>query len=671
MKKTCFASFLAVFCTAALTVGAAERTLVSPDGRLAVKVEVGAGLAWSLARDGKTVSSRAPLGLEFGHQKPFGTWAVASEETRTRDTAWTTRLYKKETVRDRANELVLHLREETAPNRLLDLEFRAYDEGVAFRYTVPKQAAFLGFEVTRDLASWRFAPDAAGWFSSHPSFLSSEERTFPRRTLASVKPAEHLVPPAVVETPGGTVAVCEAALVNWAGLFFGTPKAGQPADAAVLEAALAPMKYSNANDPASAVIRTTPASSPWRVTICADSPLGLVKNNDILLNLNPPPEPGQDFSWVEPGASSWDWWVDSNNSLSTELTLKLVDFAAEMGWKYHTIDGGWYGFSRRPNHHGDVHVEIRPGFDLHRIVAHAKAKGIGIWVWLHWEVLQDDGIEETFAKLEGWGVKGVKIDFMDRQDQQMVRWYEKVIRSAARHRLLVNYHGAFHPSGTERTWPNNLTREAVYGNEMSKFVDKIDAVHTATLPFTRFLLGPADYTPGSFGNVHKKDFVPQTKRGHRYGDESDRRPIWGEEIGTRAHALALCVAYESRLMTLCDWPERYRGAPGIEALRALPVAWKETEPLAGEPAAFYAVRRTAFDGRRYVAALTVAARTLRVPLGFLGEGTYVATIYADDPAKSALDAKALAIEKRTVTARDTLKLALADEGGAVVVLERK
>ena len=243
-----------------------------------------------------------------------------------------------------------------------------------------------------------------------------------------------------------------------------------------------------------AVIRMTPAASPWRVMVCADSDLDLLNRNDLILNLNPPPDPSLDFSWVKPGASSWDWWVDSNNSLSTDFTLKLVDFAAEMGWPYHTIDGGWYGWARRPNHGPDVPVEIRKGFDLHRIIARARKKGVGIWVWLHWEALQDNGVEETFAKLARWGVKGVKIDFLDRQDQWMVRWYESTARAAARHRLLVNYHGAFKPTGMNRTWPNQITREGVLGNEMTKFTGKITPAHCATLPFTRFLLGPGDFT---------------------------------------------------------------------------------------------------------------------------------------------------------------------------------
>jgi alpha-glucosidase len=416
-----------------------------------------------------------------------------------------------------------------------------------------------------------------------------------------------------------------------------------------------------------AVIRETPAKSPWRVAIVASSQLELLKNNDIIVNLNPPPEKGMDFSWVKPGASTWDWWVDSNNSLSTEFTLKLIDFAAEMGWPYHTIDGGWYGFARRPNHGPNVRLEPRKGFDLGRIVRHAAGKGVGIWVWIHWEEINDVGVEETFARLARWGVKGVKTDFMNRQDQWMVSWYEKVARAAARHRILVNFHGAHRPTGTERTWPNVLTREGILGNEMVKFNTKLTPEHCLTLPFTRFLIGPGDFTPGGFGNIFSAKFVPQLKRGHRYGDETDRRPIWAEQIGTRAHSIAQCIAFDSYLVTLCDWPERYRAAAGVEALRSLPAAWKNTLPIAGECGRFYSVVRESHDGRFYFAGLTVRRRREELRLDFLPEGEWKMEVFADDPKRTPDDPEAILIDSRRVTRGGTAVFDMVDEGGAAAV----
>ena len=416
------------------------------------------------------------------------------------------------------------------------------------------------------------------------------------------------------------------------------------------------------------MIARAPHLTPWRVIVLGDNELELLANNDIILNLNPPPEGGDAaFDWVKPGATSWDWWAESNNSLSTDLTIELIDFAAEMGWPYHTIDGGWYGYARRPNHGPGVKIFPRKDFDLDRILKHAKEKGVGIWVWCYWSALEENGVDKVFADFQRRGIKGVKIDFMDRQDQWMVRWYEKVVRCAAKHHLMINFHGAFKPTGMNRTWPNQITREGILGNEMTKFTHNVSAMHTATLPFTRYLLGPADFTPGSFGNVHAKDFVPQGRKGHRYGDESDRRQILAEEIGTRAHALALCVAYDSPLMTLCDWPQRYRNAPGIEALRALPTVWRNTLPLAGKVGRYYSVVRETYDGRLYLAILGVGGATFELPLAFLPEGTsWKATFYTDGP-NAEQDARDLSITTRTVTRESKVTLTVAPEGGAVVI----
>ena len=644
-------------------------SLASPDGRLKLSFAAGQeGLSWSLEGHGKTLVKPSPLGLEFSGLPAFSPLKVSEKAERAEDTTWTNRLYRREEIRDRYNELSVTLEETSVAAgcraaRRLGLVFRAYDEGVAFRYVVPAQPEIPGFQLMKDLTAWRFADDPMAWVTEYDRHENSQERPFEHKRLGTV-PAKSLVGmPALVETEGMTLALTEAALSNWAGMFY-------RAQAGALTAELSPLPPSSASTRGVAVIRTTPAASPWRVTLVGRDELDLLAKGDVIQNLNPPPEAGLDFSWVKPGASAWDWWVESNNSLSTELTLKLVDFAAEMGWPYHTIDGGWYGFARRPNHGPDVKIEPRPGFDLVRIVEHARTKGVGVWVWLHWEALEDNGVDETFAKLERWGVKGVKIDFHDRQDQKMVCWFEKVCRSAAEHRVMVNFHGAFKPTGTERTWPNNLTREGIRGNEMQKFGASITPAHCATLPFTRFLLGPGDFTPGSFANVFSKDFVPQSKRGHRYGDETDRRPIWAETIGTRAASIAQCIAFDSPLVTLCDWPERYRGALGVAALKDLPTVWKSTRPVAGKCGECYAVVREAPSGAFYFAAFTVKRRNLDLSLDFLGDGEWKMKVYADDPELTPADARELAVGERKVRKGEKVSFGLLDEGGAVAVFTR-
>ena len=658
------------------TCAASENlTCTSPDGHVTIGFASDAkGMRWSLARNGKTIVEPSVLGLSFSlfkvQNRKLGEMRVVKKDTRHSDTTWTNAIYRRRTIRDRYNELSVTLEEVDAPRRRLGFVFRAYDEGAAFRYVVPEQDGVEGFELLGEHTEWRFPGKCRGWFTSYDNEFNSNEQPFRLRAMDALSNSEFIGMPATVEVEGQHVALCEAALVNWAGFYFKTPKGGQPAGASVFEACLTPLPKSEAATSGAAVIRETPAMSPWRVAICADTQLGLLRNNDIIVNLNPPPEAGLDFSWVKPGASSWDWWVESNNSLSTELTMRLVDFAAEMGWPYHTIDGGWYGFARRPNHGPNVKLEPRKGFDLKKIVEHARERGVGIWVWIHWQEIDDVGLENTFSRLEKWGVKGVKTDFLNRQDQWIVCWYEKVARTAARHRIMVNFHGAHRPTGTERTWPNVMTREGVMGNEMSKFKAAITPEHCLTLPFTRFLIGPGDFTPGSFANAAGAKFIPQIKRGHRYGDETDRRLIGAEEIGTRAHAIAQCIAFDSYLTTLCDWPERYRGARGIEALRALPTAWKNTTPVDGACGKFYAVVRETQDGRFYFAALTVKRRSVGLKLDFLGAGEWKMDVYADDSELTPTDPKAIRLSTAKVSSGETVTFDMVDEGGVVAIFSK-
>ena len=651
----------------------AERTLRSPDGNVEVGFAADSeGLFWTLSRKGRTLVKRSPLGFVLAAESDGRTgdfcrrlskgMRLVSSEASSSDSVWTNRLYRREVIRDRYKELKVLLEQAAPPHARLGLVFRAYDEGCAFRYFVPEQSAFAGFQLMEELTEWRFAGDPTCWATLYPDHVDSQEKTYDRRRLSDLPRKKLAGMPLLVRTEDQTLALTEACLSDWAGFFFRHKGDG------ALQAELSPLPDSPASTPRVAVIRTTPAESPWRVVMCGDDEMDLLSKNDIILNLNPPPEPGADFGWVKAGASGWDWWVESNNSQSTEQTIRQVDFAAEMGWPYHTIDAGWYGFARRPNHGPDVRLVPRRGFDLERILRHARARGVGIWVWIHWQLIDDTGVEETFAQLERWGVKGVKTDFLNRQDQWMVNWYERVARAAARHRIMVNFHGAMKPTGRERTWPNCLTREGILGGESSKW-GRFDPRHTVTLPFTRFLIGPADYTPGGFGNVHAKDFVPQMKRGHRYCDDTDHRRIWAEEVGTRAHALALTVAFDSPLMMMCDWPERYRGAKGVELLKNLPTVWKRTLPLDGAIESHYAVARETFDGRYYLAAFSKDRRDLRLELSFLGNGKWTMRLFADDPEKTPSDAKALRTETRTVVSTESLDLAILDEGGAVAVFE--
>lgn len=659
---------------AAVAVQAApwRHELKSPGGEASVAVfSESGGVRWELSVGGVPSILPSELGLELRGVKPIGEAVVERIVRRSSDTAWATRFYRRERVRDNFNELSLDLRSAKDPSSRLGLVFRAYDNAVAFRYVLPASGPFV---VEKELTRWTFDGDPLAWLTAYRTPSTSQEEPFFHRSLKTVGDfgrhfnEEFLVgSPAVVESGGRLFAICEAALVKWAGMFLSVDS--RQGDRTALCARPAPRL-----DNMGLVAGLGPAESPWRVVAFADSAIGLCGLPDVLRNLNPPPEGGEEaFDWVRPGACSWDWWADSNHALALEgmaFERRCVDFAGEMGWPYHLVDAGWYG---RPNNGETVELEPCAGFDMEGLVEYARRRGVGIFLWMHWRTLQANGIDDTFAKLARWGVKGVKIDYMNRMDQEMVQWYEKVSRLAAKHRLIVNFHGAFVPTGTERTWPNNLTREGVLGNEMNKFNSRCNPTHHATLPFTRFLLGAADFTPGGFDNLHARDFVCQGLRGHNcldFAPDGKGEKILAQEMGTRAHALALCVAFDSPLMTLCDWPERYRGQPGVEVLRRLPTVWRSTTPVAGEIASHYAVVRESFGGEFYFAALAVKAQTVSIDLGFLGDGEWEMSSFSDDADRSPSDAKALAVSSRKVAKGDRIDFRLVDEGGAVAIFRR-
>jgi alpha-glucosidase len=322
------------------------------------------------------------------------------------------------------------------------------------------------------------------------------------------------------------------------------------------------------------------------------------------------------------------------------------------------IDAGWYQAPGadfiRPAAEVDI-TRPAPQMDIPGLVAYGKEKGVGILLWLHWTTLAEQR-DAAFALYEKWGVKGVKIDFMDRKDQEMVSFYQRTLRAAAAHHLTVDFHGAYTGSGEERTWPNFLTREGVMGLEYLKWSDRTTPRHNVTIPFTRMLSGPMDYTPGGFRNVTKEAFAP--------------RNVAPVSMGTRAHQLAMYVVFDSPLQMLADYPEAYRGQPGAEFLKVVPASWDETRVLDGKIGEYVVIARRR-GSQWFVGAMTDAARTLPVPLAFLGTGAFEGTVYADVE-ESAQEPTRIGIAPATVSgpaAKRTLTLVLVSGGGAAIHLK--
>jgi alpha-glucosidase len=320
------------------------------------------------------------------------------------------------------------------------------------------------------------------------------------------------------------------------------------------------------------------STSPWRVIMLGEKPGDLIESQ-IIWNLNDTCEI-EDPSWIKPGISAWDHWWSGEVKMDTKTIKEYIDLAAEMGSEYMLVDWNWYGppFGDLIGGPGNPDADITTvidAVDMPGILKYANDKNVDILLWLLWEHVEEQ-MDEAFPLYEKWGVKGVKIDFMTRDDQWMVNWYHKVVKKAAEHHLTVDFHGAYKPTGWTRTYPNLLTREGVLGNEYSKWSSRVTPDHNVTLPFTRMIAGQMDFTPGAFMNRSMGQF--------RSGSPA-------EVMGKRCHQLAMFVVCYSPLTVACDHPNNYKDQPGIEFLKMVPTVWDDTRVLNGEFCEYITIAR--------------------------------------------------------------------------------
>ncbi len=394
--------------------------------------------------------------------------------------------------------------------------------------------------------------------------------------------------------------------------------------------------------------------SPWRVLLIGAHPGDLVES-DLVMNLSEPCAIA-DTSWIKPGKCAWDHWWSSEVKMDTPTVKRYIQFAADMGFPYQLIDWTWYGDFNSSS--SDI-THITSSIDMPELLRFAKERNVRLFDWLHSSdvdmKLKIGKLDEAFALYEKWGLAGVKIDFMNRDDQEMVNWYHTVIKLAAMHHLMVDFHGAYKPTGTQRAYPNQITREGVMGEEYDKFSTGVTPEHDCTLPFTRMLAGPMDYTPGGFLNRSKDRW---------------KRTSPTEVMGTRCHELAKFVIFDSPLTVLCDDPEHYYNQPGLEFLRVVPTVWDDTKIVDGSVGEFILSAR--LSGRDwFLGGITNwSARTVKIPLTFLGKGSYAAHIFSD-AADAGENAEHLTESTRTVTSSELLTVSMASGGGIAVQFTRK
>lgn len=575
-------------------------------------------LRYAVDFHGKRMIDESELGLKLEGWPPLGPgMRMTGSQNEAVNRNYTIPVGKTSTVRDHYNSVLAEFTD--AGGRKLNIEARAFDSGAAFRYFVPGQPSMPHVNITQELTQFAYVKDAVTYPLILSGFQTSYEDEYQLRMVSGLHPDWLIALPYLANEPGiGWLAITEADIDNYAGMYL--RKDGGQAVFRV-RAQLSP----RVDKPDIAVETSAPFYSPWRVLMIADEPAKLIESN-IVLNLNPPSKIA-DTSWIKAGKSAWDWWsgeaapgVKFKTGMNTLTMEHYIDFASKSGFRYMLIDAGWAAEppDYKPGNYSalaDI-THVNPAIDMPELLRYAKERNVKLWLWAHWTSV-NKYMDQAFPLFEKWGIAGVKIDFMNRDDQWMVNWYRRVVENAAVHHLMIDFHGAFKPDGLRRTWPNLMTREGVMGKEYLKWSARVTPAHNATLPFTRMLAGPMDYTPGAFGNSNLKNFVA--------------RNVEPMDLGTRAHELALYVIFESPFEMVSDYPEHYEGQPGFDFIKRVPATWDAVHAIGGTPMQWISLARRS-GNNWYVGSITNwSPRDIDVPLSFLGEGKYTAEMYADAP----------------------------------------
>jgi alpha-glucosidase len=654
---------LGLLVLAALLLGAGSaqaqsREVTSPDGSVAVTIQTdGDRLAYAVRHDGRPIVEPSPISLTVAGRTVLGADPSVVETTRRSvDTVLAPVVPEK---RAEIPTRYAELRLDFAKN--FSLVVRAYDEGAAYRFETRRgdRLTVEAEQATFDLADGGDTPPAFYWARGEDSFVTHSESVYhPAMPLDSIGGRMSTLPLVATYGDGGPrVAITEAALRDYAGMFVVGDPAARTGEARLhgtfpkmpLDVAVQGGDERNTYPTRRAdyLARTAGTRAfPWRVVLVAESATELFENQLVYM-LGPEPRL-QNTDWIDPGKVAWDWYnarnlydVDFEAGVNTRTYKEYIDFAAAHDLDYVILDEGWYEL-------GDL-TAVSEAIDMEELTAYAEERDMGLILWMVWRTL-DRQMQTALDQFERWGIDGLKVDFMQRDDQPVVNFFWRTAREAAERELLVNFHGNYKPTGLRRAYPNVITREGVMGAEHNKWSDNITPTHNLTIPFTRMLAGPIDYTPGAMVNAQPEDFAARFER-----------PM---SQGTRAHQLAMYVVYESPLQMLADSPSQYRDHPrSMDFLAAVPTTWHETRALRAAIGDHVVVARR-HDTTWYLSAMTdEQARTLTVDLSFLESGqAYEMTTWADGPNAHRF-AEDLQTSTQTVSAGETITIEMAPGGG--------
>jgi alpha-glucosidase len=630
-----------------LNSSANEITVVSPDGNSVIRLDYSKGLVLSVDYKNKQVMAPSAVGMNIAeYPEAFLNPVRRKVITRKLNTVIVPVVAEKRNrIPDEYNEREIWFKGKYG------IKIRAYNDGVAWRLLTRFPDSIT---IVNELVNLRMAATDSVYYGDEDNFISHSERFYTCRQAASIKSTQMGILPAVFRKLNGTIAAfTESDLLDYPGLYLlGNDKA-DGSFSGTFAKVVDQMKPTGDRDYGiisrkKYIARTKGTREfPWRVFGLADNEAGLLEN-DITYRLGSPCKL-KETSWIKPGKVAWDWWNDWNimgvpfkSGINTDTYKYYIDFASVNKLEYVIFDEGW----SKPE---DLEM-INPDMDMDALFAYAKQKNVGIILWMTGRALEEK-FDLSFEKFSKWGCAGLKVDFLCRDDQAMVNFYEKVAATAAKYHMLVDFHGAYKPTGFSRTYPNALTREGVKGLENTKWSTQITPVHDCTIPFTRMFAGPMDYTPGAMHNENKETFTIN----------------WSSpmSMGTRCHEMAKYIIFESPLQMLCDNPTNYMKEPEcLGFISKIPVTWDETKCINASISHYVTVARK-LGSDWYVGAMTdFSPRSFDVSLSFLDEGQYSVTIFKDG-INADRRAEDYATETFAVNKESILNLKLAAGGGYV------
>ena len=668
-------AFTALLMTFAASTVTAQDTISvsSPDGRNKVGVSTYQGkLYYILSRDGRPLITPSMLGFEFRGAPPLrDSLRITGQARRSHDETWTQPWGEVARVRDHHNELKVSVVETAAPGRKFDVVFRAFNDGIGFRYELPAQLALGEFVITEELTEFQLADDAKAWWI--PSNRPRLDRSEMLYSSSPVSVIDSIQTPLTMATRDGRtfIVIHEANLVNYARMNLAGPRL----DNRRLHVALAPMSGGVK------VQGRTPFVTPWRTIQLADRAADL-SPSVLGLNLNPPNVLG-DVSWIKPMKYVGIWWGMHINTMTwssgpkhgatTANTKRYIDFAAANGFGGVLVEGwntGWDG-DWIQNRNAFSFTQAYPDYDLPGLAAYAQSKHVKLIV--HNETSggiqnYERQMDTAFALYHSLGLDAIKSGYVtdttaegySHHSQFMVNHYRKVIETAAKYHIMLDVHEPIHDTGERRTYPNMMSREGARGQEYNAWGGEggNPPEHETNLYFTRLIAGPMDFTPGIFDLLIER------------GTGRPRRQEESRPRTTLAKQLALYVVIYSPLQMAADLPENYVGKPAFQFIRDVAVDWETSKTIDGKIGDYVIVARKAKNSEDwFLGAITdEEARTFDVPLSFLTPGkSYTAEIYADGPGASwYANPLPVSISKRNVNSTTSLKVVLAPGGGQAV-----